>query len=1197
MTDKNQGNPLDEETPKEAHLHGQDAIHPEADGNQGDFQETVPNHGDQTFSPPETPTPSTQPQSQGEGVPRIKHFEGDPTQVVYPSEDQEQPTVASSLSLSTGEELTQVVVPADLQPTKAVPAELEPGEEPTRAMIPNKELNVGVNPSEIHPDEEPTQAIQGQGESWMGDQSTRVMHPRPVLKPQSTVKNGAPVSESPVNNSTIPAVPPGTRDALPHHVDEIDLGATQVSNTAFHRNHTAPNTEKPANTQPSSTQKVPTSSSSVEPLRVKPKTNGKKKAGKSRFSGCLVKGLIILLFIIVLGLVAAGAFLVYQYFTIASTLPSVEGLKEQASQFETTRIYDRNGQLLYELLDPNAGRRTYIPLTQISPYVIAATIATEDKDYYNHPGFNPLAIARALVQNYTSGEVVSGASTITQQLARAVLLEPSERTEVSVRRKAREIILAAEITRRYSKDEILELYLNEIYYGNLAYGIEAAAETYFNTTADKLDLAQSAFLAGLPQAPAVYDIFTNRDETLFRNKQVLTLMYQVSKDRDCIYVSTSEQPICLEAQQAADAYIVIENYPFALRENEMVFPHWVNYIRYLLEESYDAQTIYRSGFQVYTTLDPQLQTEAERIVKEQVDSLADKHVTDGALVALRPTTGEIVAMVGSADFYNDEIAGQINMAIRPRQPGSSIKPLTYAAAFEKGWTPATLIWDVPSEFPPSGDPNDTREPYIPENYDGKFHGPVTVRSALANSYNIPAVKALQYVGIYDDPNTAEKEGLIAFAERMGITTLDRDDYGLSLTLGGGDVTLYELTSAFSVFANSGNRVEPMAITKITDYQGNIIFQASEPTSTQVITPEHAYLITSILSDNEARTPMFGANSVLNLPFASAAKTGTTNDYRDNWTIGYTPDLVVGAWVGNADYTPMEHTSGITGAAPIWSQFMQVAVPYLTDNNPSFFARPEGIVEKVICAVSGTEPSENCPNHRSEIFSPDQLPLPKEDDLWKTMKLDTWTNLAVSPACEGYSAEKFVLNVTEKWAVKWIKETDEGQKWAENIGFESPVVFAPERECKADDPRPSLVFVGVDERQSITQNPFDLYAVVNATANFKDFYLEYAPGENPSHWTMLVDKGGHASDQPQKLLSWNLDDVTRGMITLRLYMEGEGGVHAEKLFRLNIQAPTPTPTMTPTATPTPTPTPTLTPTPTITPTATLTFLELIQSLMP
>ena len=501
--------------------------------------------------------------------------------------------------------------------------------------------------------------------------------------------------------------------------------------------------------------------------------------------GCLLKSGIVFLFAIILMIAIAGSFAVYKYFSIAQDLPDVEDLRLRASQFETTRILDRNGNTLYEILDPNAGRRTYVSLDKVSPYVVAATIATEDKEFYNHPGYDPVAIARALWQNYTSQEVVSGASTITQQLARNLLFTPSERIETSYERKSREIILAAEITRRYSKDEILELYLNESFYGNRSYGIEAAAETYFNTTADKLTLAQASFLAGLPQAPSVYDIFTNREETLRRHQQVLLLMYQINKEEGCITVSNSPQPVCVDAVAAATAAEEIQDYAFELNQGMMRYPHWVNYVRSVLEEQYDAQTIYRSGFTVYTTLDPDLQERAQEIVADQVGILADRNVMDGALVAIQPSTGEILAMVGSADFYNEEISGQVNMAVSPRQPGSSIKPLTYTAAFEKGWTPATLIWDVPSEFPPSGDPDDPSPPYEPVNYDERFHGPVTVRAALANSFNIPAVKTLNFVGIYDDPSTPQEEGLIKFAERMGITTLTREDYGLSLTLGGG----------------------------------------------------------------------------------------------------------------------------------------------------------------------------------------------------------------------------------------------------------------------------------------------------------------------------------------------------------------------------------------------------------------------------
>ena len=981
--------------------------------------------------------------------------------------------------------------------------------------------------------------------------------------------SGAPVQ---VTSDALTTPPPGSTDELPRHVDEIDLGATQVTNSAYIKTTQTPGS---AITPPPALvlhRKRRTPPPAQPPKKIKP-------------GGCLIKTMVIFLFALVIGLVIAGAFLVYQYFTIAATLPNIEDIREKTSQFETTRFYDRNGQMIYEMIDPNAGRRTYISIEDISPYLIAATISIEDKEYYNHPGFDPIALVRALYQNYTSGEVVSGASTITQQLARTLFFSPSERIEISVRRKAREIILAAELTRRYSKDEILELYLNEISYGNMAYGIEAAAETYFNTTADQLDLAQSAFLAGLPQAPSVYDIFTAREATLLRNKQTLTAMFELSKEKNCIEIANFSEPVCLEAQQAADAYVFIENYPFVQRANPLVYPHWVNYIRSELEAKYDDQTIYRSGFRVFTTLDPQMQVEADRIVREQVAALAANNATDGALVALKPSTGEILAMTGSADFYNDAIAGQINMAVSPRQPGSSIKPLTYAAAFEKGWTASTLIWDVPSEFTPSGNPDDTREPYKPVNYDSRFHGPVTVRSALANSYNVPAVKTLQYVGIYDDPDISGEDGLIAFAKKMGITTLTRDDYGMSLTLGGGEVTLLDMASAFSVFANNGSRIEPVSITRIEDYQGNVIYETPVQTDNQVISAEHAYLITSILSDAKARAPMFGSDSILNLPFQAAAKTGTTNDYKDNWTIGYSPDLVVGVWVGNADNTAMVDTSGISGAAPIWAEYMNYAVPYLTNNTPSSFIRPAGIEDKVICTLSGAEPSQYCQDQRSEIFAAGEGPLPKEEDLWKMAQVDTWTNLSASPACQDFSAEKYVLNVTDPWAIKWITENDAGKSWAKKNGFESGVIFVPSRACKADDPRPTLIFVGLEDRQTITTSPLNIYAVINATANFESYALEYGIGENPSAWMSLVAPGGSPSGSTQKLLTWDVSNLPPGIITLRLYMKSNNNGYAEKLFRLNMQQPTPTASSTPTITLTPTVT--STPTITITPTETLT----------
>jgi membrane peptidoglycan carboxypeptidase len=543
---------------------------------------------------------------------------------------------------------------------------------------------------------------------------------------------------------------------------------------------------------------------------------------------------------------------------------------------------------------------------------------------------------------------------------------------------------------------------------------------------------------------------------------------------------------------------------------------------------------------------------------------------------IRPATGEILAMVGSADFYNESIDGQVNMAVSPRQPGSSIKPLTYVAAFEKGWTPSTLLWDVPSEFPPSGDPNDPSPPYKPVNYDGRFHGPVLLRSALANSYNVPAVKALEFVGIYDNPNTPAEDGLVSMARRFGITTLNRPDYGLSLTLGGGDVSLLEMTGAFAVFANGGRKIPPVSISRIIDHSGDIIYQYESPPGDQVISPEHAYLISSILSDNQARTPAFGPNSVLNLPFEAAAKTGTTNDFRDNWTIGYTPDVVVGTWVGNADYTPMQGTSGLTGAAPIWADYMQTAIQQLTGGNPTNFVKPAGVVERVICAVSGTEPSQWCPSQRSEIFAADQLPLAKGYDLWQKATIDTWTGLLASPACNDFTENKMALNISDPWAIKWVKGNSTGQAWAENAGFRAPIFFTPTKECTADDPRPLLSIASPDSGDLIEDSPLDVYGQADATDHFYMYRLEYGRGEDPVDWE-LIRKKKVPIDEPERIDEWDVSEVEAGTITLRLYMLSTEDTYAEVRIQLNMQVPTPTPT--PTSTPTATPTPTQTPSPT------------------
>lgn len=988
-----------------------------------------------------------------------------------------------------------------------------------------------------------------------------------------------------------PQKPPpvlGTHDIpLPRRVERVDPGETRVS----------PLTHPPSYRQPVERQgNIATRYTPAyeEPIRMPLMEAPRLKTSRWSSLACLVRLAILGFFGLVVIVLILGSIGLYQYYQIAKTLPNVAELRARAAQFETTRIYDRNNNLLYEVLDPTAGRRTYVPLAKISPSMVAATIATEDKEFYSHPGFDPFAILRALWSNYTSKETISGASTITQQLARTLLFTAEERSQRTYRRKVREIILAAEISRRYSKDETLELYLNEIYYGNLAYGVEAAAETYFGTNAENLNLAQAAYLAGLPQAPSVYDVYTNRDVTIRRTEQVLYLMFDTSRQQSCIFVSNNPQPVCVGAVEATNAANQIKEYTFHSPDVQIRYPHWVNYIRTLLENQYGSQTIYRAGFSVYTTLDPGLQDAAEQIVNQQVQTLKDRNVNGGALVAIRPSTGEILAMVGSPDYYAGQdstqpATGMINMAINPRQPGSSIKPLTYTAAFEKGWTPATLIWDVPSDFPPSGDPNDPRPPYQPVDYDGRFHGPVTVRAALANSFNVPAVKTLQFVGIYNEG------GLIPMAKRLGITTLTRDDYGLALTLGGGDVSLLELTSAYGIFANGGRRIPPATITRIVDFNGKEVYHYQVPPGDQVVKAEHAFLISSILSDNDARTPMFGANSVLNLPFQVAAKTGTTDDFRDNWTLGYTTDLVVGVWVGNPDYTPMQHTTGLSGAAPIWSEFMTYAIQQLTGGIPTPFSRPANIIDRVICEISGTEPSQWCPQQRSELFAADHPPLPKEQDLWRMVLVDTWTGKLASPACSDFTGEEMSVNVSDSTAIKWITEDADGQAWAQQMGFSTLLYFAPTQECKAEDPHPILSFAYPKDGVTITTSPLDIYIQANASANYDKWDLFFGLGENPVEWTKL-EQSNKPLPQPDKVISWDISALPAGEVSLRLYLTSTIGTFAQKIIHLNLQVPTPTPTSTPTSTttntPTPTgtmtPTPSSTPTPSATPSPTLTY---------
>jgi 1A family penicillin-binding protein len=717
----------------------------------------------------------------------------------------------------------------------------------------------------------------------------------------------------------------------------------------------------------------------------------------------------------ILILLLAGVFLLmgFAYWYLLSDLPTSDSLITRASP-DTTKIYDRNGRLLYEVLDPRAGRRTRVSLRDLPSYLRHAVIAVEDASYYENPGLDLAGIARSLFQNISAGEIVAGGSTITQQLAREVLLSKEERESRSLTRKLREAVLALQMTRSYSKDQILEMYLNEAYFGQLAYGVEAAARVYFGKSARDLDLAESALLAGLIQSPATYDPLVNYDAA--RSRQGIVLALMVKKG----FINFADAQLA----QAESLHFASTTPQTTLRA-----PHFVSYVRSLLEEEYGAERVNRGGLQVVTTLDLDLQERAQTIVQRQLRELTrrsreegapDYNVHDAALVALDPATGQILAMVGSADYFDESIDGAVNVVMANRQPGSAIKPITYATAFARDYTPATVLSDVPTTFLTKEE-----QPYEPQNYDRVWHGPISLRQALATSSNMVAVKVLDHVGL---------EAMLETAKSLGISTFnDSDRFGLALTLGGGEVKLLELTAAYAAFADQGAPVHPVAILSVQDTTKDGLAMTESPYSSSLrderslVSPQVAYLITSILSDDAARIPAFGEDSMLRLSRPAAAKTGTTTDFRDNWALGYTPDLAVGVWVGNADNTPMYKITGITGAGPIWHDFMDEALKAVLARE---FKRPPGLFDLEICETSGLVATPICPHVRKEIFISGTEPT-RPDDSYRALPLDAATGLLWTDGCRGARVER----------VYRILPPD-AQEWGRKLGITS----APEINC-------------------------------------------------------------------------------------------------------------------------------------------------------
>lgn len=666
------------------------------------------------------------------------------------------------------------------------------------------------------------------------------------------------------------------------------------------------------------------------------KSSRKRKKGKifSRIPWLLVlnRALIIFFVAIVVGIISVPVVFLW----LSRDLPT-PGKLVTSKYKDATRIYDRKGVLLYSVYQDE--NRTYVKLSDIPKILQNATISIEDKDFYKNQGFSPVAYIR-VVKNYLSGKGLGGGSTISQQLVKNVLLSP----ERSLTRKIKELILSIQVNQKYSKNEILEMYLNNIPYGGTAIGVEAASEMYFGKKAKDLNLAESVFLAGLPQSPSLYSPFSGNKYYLDRTEAVLKRMVEDG------FISQSESD---------KAYKQVKGFKFSQKYSSIKAPHFVMYVKNKLEEQFGSQAVLSGGLQVTTTLDYEIEKKTEEIVKDEIDKLKSYHVNNAASVIADPKTGEILAMVGSKDYFNEDIDGNFNVATsNNRNPGSSLKPIIYAAAFEKGYTPATMVMDVRTEFPS----NDPAKPYIPVNYDGKFHGPVQLRFALANSLNIPAVKMLARIGVDAGMKKAYEMGI----RNWEPTAENKAQVGLSLVLGGRGASLLDEITAYSAFANRGIRQDPVTILKVTNNQGNVLFEYKKKNGKRVLSEEIAFLISHILLDNSARAMAFGTSSYLVVPGKTVSvKTGTTDEKRDNWAIGYTPSVVAGVWVGNSDNTPMNPAiaSGVTGASPIWNKIMSNVLKDKTDEQPF---KPDDVVALQIDGFAGGLPHGGQPT-RSEYF--------------------------------------------------------------------------------------------------------------------------------------------------------------------------------------------------------------------------------------
>lgn len=798
------------------------------------------------------------------------------------------------------------------------------------------------------------------------------------------------------------------------------------------------------------------------------------------------------------------AFLVFAWF--AKDLPAPGKLSQVSGA--SSVFYDRDGEILFETYkDKN---RVPVELKDVSKYLQNATIAIEDKNFYKHQGVSQIGILRA-VFNIALKRKIQGGSTITQQLIKNVLLTSQQ----TIPRKVKEIILAVLVEQKYNKDQIFQMYLNEAPYGGSFWGIGSAAKGYFDKSPKDLTLVESAFLAGLPQRPNYFSPFYGKNDSWRqRAEDVLRRM------REDKYITRSQENNAIKG---------LEKLKFESPNLSINAPHFVFYVRDEIEKEFGAK-ILDQGIKVKTTLSLDAQKITEKVVNQEVKKLKSAKVGNGAAVVIDTKTGEILAMVGSYDFNNVDY-GKFNASTGLRQPGSAIKPITYALAFEKGYTPSTLIMDLKTTFPNQGE-----EDYVPVNYDGKFRGPIQLRFALANSINVPAVKLLAMVGIRDFLQKAENLGL----DTLAPTQDNLNRFGLAITLGGGEVRLLDLTSAYSTFARGGNHLEESGILEIKDSKGRLIFKAKKPRENRVFSEETSFLISHILSDNIARSAEFGLNSYLNVGGKTvAAKTGTTNDKRDNWTLGYTKDITVGVWVGNNDNSPMDPiiASGATGASPIWHNIMS---QLLKDYSDGIMDQPKNIKALTVDAFLGGLPKDSYPT-RAEYFK--EGTEPKEiSPFYKKLKISkSGGKLAndVEIRSGNYDEKEFIV-ITENDPIS----SDGKNRWQEAIDSWSreqsdDKYKYPTEESTENSDSVIVSFKSPSDKQKIDNNNVEITIRITSISNIKSAKL----------FVDDVEINSYSGDRDEIKETINLTDGTH---TLKAQAINDKDKQAESSIKIGIK---------------------------------------------